>query len=183
MLAFGWGVVMDGVLNLDRLAKVLALADSPSDGEALAAMRLAQQMLGARGMTFADLGTLLARADTSFTPHGTHTRSRAEIDVSRGIIKAYEVRIVALEKENALIKKDLAAAERMMERWKNLAVSTGSDSAKHLAAAEKWRNLARTTADHLWELGRQLQAVDESPPPSPETQDPANVVRLRSKQR
>jgi len=42
-------------LDLDKLAKVLALADSSSDGEALAALRLARGMLAAAGLEFRDL--------------------------------------------------------------------------------------------------------------------------------
>jgi hypothetical protein len=50
---------MTAVLDLDKLAKVLALAGSNHDGEALAALRKASGMLKAADMTFVDIGERL----------------------------------------------------------------------------------------------------------------------------
>lgn len=138
---------MGGVLNSERLAKILALADSPVDGEALAALRLAQNLLAVNGLTFADL----LAAGMPF--HATE-----------------------LQRENTQLKQNLAVAHADAERWKSLALAMGGDSARHIAAAEKWRALARTAADHLWELGRQLQGSDEMAPDGS-----GNVVQMRVK--
>ncbi|PGH58021.1 hypothetical protein CRT60_08670 [Azospirillum palustre] len=47
--------------NADRFAKVLALAGSDQDGEALAALRKAQGMLKAAGMTFTDVSQRMSQ--------------------------------------------------------------------------------------------------------------------------
>jgi len=174
-----------GVDHIARLTKVLALAESDQDGEALAALRAAQHMLAAQGMTLEDL--VLAAA----TP--LRGRARHDIDASRGLMKALQSRLAAAEDEINGLRKDLGYATRLAERWKALADTTLRDTARHQAAADKWRALARRTADHLWDLGQQLQAVDDTPtipvtdhaPESvtaPETKNP-NVVRFFVKKR
>ncbi|HYD29964.1 MAG TPA: hypothetical protein VEB64_03800 [Azospirillaceae bacterium] len=42
-------------MDVDKLAKVLAMLDSANDGEAVAAWRAARQMLNKEGMTFQDI--------------------------------------------------------------------------------------------------------------------------------
>jgi hypothetical protein len=69
------------MLDISRFAKVLALAGSPADGEALAALRKARSMLTAAGMSFTDLANQLAHAQGggARSPVRTLRRSRAEI--------------------------------------------------------------------------------------------------------
>lgn len=161
---------MDSIAHIEKLMKVLALTDSDQDGEALAALRQARQMLFTHGLSLTDLAATLA---TSPAPR----QKRAEIDITRGLIKAYETRLENLEKENRRLQKDLVLAERAIVRWRELAEATNRDSAKYQAAADKWRVLARNTADHLWELGQQLQTMDATPSDSTvEAETDANVV-------
>lgn len=163
---------MDSMAQIEKLMKVLALTDSDQDGEALAALRQARQMLFAHGLSLADLAATLA-----ITP--APKQKRAEIDITRGLIKAYEVRLQNLEKQNRAMQKDLVLAERAITRWRELAEVTNRDSAKHQAASDKWRDLARNTANHLWELGQQLQALDgtiDSGAESAEAGTDGNVV-------
>ncbi|MGE3770170.1 MAG: DUF2786 domain-containing protein [Bdellovibrionales bacterium] len=160
-------------LNLDRLVKVLALAESTQDGEALAALRLAQQMLAVHNLTMSDLGALLSN------PSG-----KSHVQISRSLVKAYEARISALEKENTLLRREVINAADTLEKWKSLLTSSQRDSVRHQASAEKWRELARKTADHLWELGQQLQAIDDTSSSSDsETNGAHKVVRLQPKTR
>lgn len=147
---------MDSIAHIEKLMKVLALTESDQDGEALAALRQARQMLFTHGLSLTDLAAALAAP-------AAPRHKRAEIDVTRGLIKAYETRLQSLEKQNRALQKDLILAERAIARWRDLAEVTNRDSAKHQAAADRWRALARNTADHLWELGRQLQAMDHVP--------------------
>lgn len=144
---------MESIAQIERLIKVLALTDSDQDGEALAALRQARQMLFAHGLSLTDLAATLAASPAP-------RQKRAEIDITRGLMKAYETRLAALEAENRRLQKDLVQAERAIARWRELAESTNRDSTKYQAAADKWRALARHTADHLWELGQQLQSLD-----------------------
>lgn len=143
----------DNLPLVEKLIKVLALTSSEHDGEALAALRQARQMLMAHGLSLSDLAVAM------ILPAPAKQR-RNEIDVTRGLIKAYEARIANLQQQNSSMQKDLILAERAIARWRELAESTGRDSSKHQIAADKWRTLARHTADQLWELGQQLQALD-----------------------
>jgi hypothetical protein len=77
-------------LDYEKLAKVLALAGSGSDGEAVAAVRRAQALLSAEGLSFTDLGRRLAEppeapasvwqraAQTAADHLGAYLRDRAD---------------------------------------------------------------------------------------------------------
>lgn len=164
---------MDSMAQIEKLVKVLALTSSDQDGEALAALRQARQMLFTHGLSLADLAAMLA-----ITP--APKAKRAEIDVTRGLMKAYEARLQSLEQQNRALQKDLVMAERAISRWREMAEATGRDSNKHQAAADKWRALARSTADQLWDLGQQLQALDgpapEAASSTTETETDGNVI-------
>ncbi len=159
--------------------KVLALAESSQDGEALAALRAAQQLLAAHGLTLEDVAAAYGLALTG------RPRARHEIDASRGLVKAMQARLAATEYEIEALRKDLDYATRLAERWKTVAENGMRDTARHQAAADKWRALARDTADHLWDLGRQLQTIDEAPAGVPISDSPASgtVVRFSVKKR
>ncbi|CCG41820.1 DUF2786 domain-containing protein [Magnetospirillum molischianum] len=58
---------MTAALNADKLGKLLALASSDNDAEALAALRKAKGMLGAAGMDFKDVAERVAAPKTSTT--------------------------------------------------------------------------------------------------------------------
>ena len=55
LLTFSLGRVM----HMDRMSKLLALAGSPNDHEALAALRLLKRLLATEEMDFVDLATLV----------------------------------------------------------------------------------------------------------------------------
>lgn len=125
--------------QLEKLIKVLGLTSSDHDGEALAALRQAKQMLFSQGLSLPDLAALLASNTQAEKP-------RRALDISRSLRKAYELKLARAEHENARLQKELRQAA---------------------SALQQWQNLARTTANHLWELGQQLQALDQptgSPP-------------------
>ena len=58
---------MNATLNPDRLAKLLALASSPNDAEALAALRKTRDHLTAAGLDFVEVAT---RVNTTHTNDG-----------------------------------------------------------------------------------------------------------------
>ena len=72
-------------LNRDRLAKVLALAGSDRDGEALAALRKASGMLNTVGLDFGDLARSLDQPHAAASIHDTPPpQSRPEPSPSKG---------------------------------------------------------------------------------------------------
>lgn len=120
-----------------RLAKILALADSPHEGEALAALTLARKLLEAQGLT---LGTYLRQATLPS-------------EIAR--------EIHGLKAENNRLTRELELARREAGQWRERAMTNAQVSVKGAAETEKWRQLARHTADQLWTLGQQLHALDD----------------------
>ena len=72
-------------IDYDKLAKILSLAGSGNDGEAVAAVRRAQALLSAEGLSFTDLGLQMREAAASGSAWhkaadhlGAYLRERAE---------------------------------------------------------------------------------------------------------
>ncbi len=138
-------------MDPDKFAKVLALAESDHQGEALSALRAARVMLARAGMTLRDLAGLLkaeaipvpTRVDAPPSPrpptdlametaddearNGTHQRTVQDMEIR---IRSLEQRV---ERQNGELERQRAETQR-------------------------WRKLAQETADRLWDLGKALEA-------------------------
>jgi septal ring factor EnvC (AmiA/AmiB activator) len=139
---------MDAALQ-KRLLKVLALADSSHDGEALAAVRMAQA-----GMNFSDLasGLALPRSLRPLPDPGMQVRA-LELQLSELQRRLLDVQNTAQERNNAL-----AAVNHRVQQLEQHIGRTQTE-------VEKWRNLARETANKLWDIGQQIaqdRAVSET---------------------
>ena len=62
---------MSAPLNHDKLGKLLALASSDNDNEALAAMRMAKKLLDGAGMDFKDVAERMSKAKASTSDFDT----------------------------------------------------------------------------------------------------------------
>jgi hypothetical protein len=80
------------MLDMERLAKVLALADSDIDGEALAAIRKAKKLLHAANMSFTDIAQSLGSG-------GKAGGDSTEIDRLQVTITRLHVRLADAEQE------------------------------------------------------------------------------------
>ena len=125
-------------LDRDKLAKVLALVDSPSDGEALAALRLARQMLAAAGLEFRDL---LPGGGRSFPDR----------------------RVPYLEALIGDLKARLAASEAEAEALRRAKRETAQDFARQVAALglEK-RQQSESLKHRIEDLKRRLAEAGRS---------------------
>jgi hypothetical protein len=99
------------MLNTDRFAKVLALAGSNMDGEALSALRKVRSMLAGAGLSFTDVAQSIGKT-------GGHSGHSAEIDslrrrlrgaetdlsMSRHEIKAYKEKLEQLQRQVAAVR-------------------------------------------------------------------------------
>ncbi|MBF0394658.1 MAG: hypothetical protein HQL38_18435 [Alphaproteobacteria bacterium] len=92
-------------LDLDRLAKVMALAASSEDGEALAALRRARVILGKAGGSFASVATALRTKDAPVPTDGL-----TEAMMER--VRRTEGRIRTLEQENEMLRRQFDEAVR-----------------------------------------------------------------------
>jgi len=133
--------------SLDQLDKVLALADSDHDGEALGALRMARRLLIRSGLTFADLAYAARRSCFSlsrnvFSP--AVIQLEAKIDQMHDELDAH----VAQNQKLSLQLEGMKA--RVSEMEKQLVV--------HQAETAHWKETARATAERLWDLGQLAHA-------------------------
>ncbi len=123
------------VMDLEKFAKVLALAESDHHGEAQSALRAARIMLARAGLTFRDLAATARTGDqAAFVP--TNVPGAGE-DTFRRKIRELEARVRELE--HTLENQD---AELIRQRGET----------------KRWHLLARETAEKLWDVGQALES-------------------------
>jgi DNA repair ATPase RecN len=127
-------------IDYDKLSKILSLAGSDSDGEALAALRRAQAQLAAHGMSFTDLAERLRRGggEPSSVWHkaaeqlGAYLRERtarqAEMTALNERIAALESAGRAKDRTIASLRNELAALAAAVERAMPTDAQTGGES-------------------------------------------------------
>ena len=72
---------------LNRLDKVLALADSDQDGEAVSAVRMARQLLLNDGLSFGDLARAAIEKPKTSRPLGFFSNSSSNIENELGKLR------------------------------------------------------------------------------------------------
>lgn len=132
-------------LNLDRLAKVLALASSDRDGEALSALRKAERMLTDVGLGMVDLAETIRR----FDPAQPRSEPRPQPEPPKPDVEVLTKRLEALHDQ--LNEAAAAAAHNASEadRWRDICW----DAARYICSLEV-------------ELSRLRAAAGEAPRPA-----------------
>lgn len=134
-------------MDPDKLAKVLAMAESEHQGEALAALRAARIMLSRAGMSFKDLAQI-AR------PPAAKEAVRPEEPPSPPVppvrTPSPDLVVQGLRRQVSDLEKEIAGLQRQLEK------ATG-ELDKHKEESDRWRILARDTAERLWDLGKALE--------------------------
>ncbi|MGE0108772.1 MAG: hypothetical protein AB7S81_03265 [Bdellovibrionales bacterium] len=130
-----------------QLNKVFALVESDHEGEALGAMRMLRRLLDKEGLNLSDL----ARA----AQKGSFSLSKAFFSPAQ----------VQLEAKIEQLQEDLQAhAEQnenlttQIEFWRRRSYEVEQLLNVQKAEAERWREMARETAEKLWEVGKLAQA-------------------------
>lgn len=129
--------------NRIRLLKVLALADSSHDGEAVAAVRAARQLLAQEGMSFADL----ANGAVDIV-----TLAQDNVTQLRGL----EIQVTDLQRRLLDALRQLHDRNQALTAATNKLQQLEQNAEKTKGEVEKWRNLARDTANKLWDIGQQI---------------------------
>jgi DNA-binding NarL/FixJ family response regulator len=130
-------------LDAGKLAKVLALADSEQEGEALAAVRAAGGMLAKAGLSFADLlnappSPRCAAVDEYWLRHvALHV-----VEALQDEVAGYKREAKDLQRRLNRAQRDLARARREAACWKAAAESAGGASAVQGADAPPRRTHA-----------------------------------------
>ncbi|MBK1842032.1 hypothetical protein JHL17_32005 [Azospirillum sp. YIM B02556] len=137
-------------MDPDKLAKVLAMAESEHQGEALSALRAARIMLSRAGLSFRDLAERARMpvppvpepppvAQPSAAPAGAPAPQPPPDELVRGLRR--QVKDLELE---------LATLRRQFDK-------AAGDADRQREEADRWRTLARETAEKLWDMGKALE--------------------------
>lgn len=131
-------------MDPDKLAKVLAMAESEHQGEALSALRAARIMLSRAGMSFKDLAA--GARPTRAEPQPEPPRPAAPPDRAPPpdqVVQGLRRQVGDLEREISHLRRALDKVNGELDRQRD---ETG-----------RWRTLARETAEKLWDLGKALE--------------------------
>jgi hypothetical protein len=145
----------------DQLEKVLALADSDHDGEALGALRMARKMLEREGLNFSLLAQAARRGQSLFSQpffSGSQVQLEAKIDQLMDEIDAHVA-------QNSNLTSQI-------EFWRRRAFELEQMLSMNQAETARWKEMARETAERLWDLGQiarqeDFVSLDELPEDEP----------------
>lgn len=132
----------------EQLDKILAMADSIHDGEAVVAVRKARQMLSRGGLSFGDL----ARAASS----SAMLKSSSVFSFISGGREYMEAQLHHLHQQVDDLQGQLQTQDLQLDFWRRRAMELEQSSQHALSEADKWKKLASETADRLWEIGRSV---------------------------
>jgi len=141
---------MNEQLN-EQLDKILALADSTHDSEALVAVRKARQVLSRGGLNFSDL----ARAAS----HSRHVQSKSPgvFSFLSGQREHLESQILHLRQQVEDMQAQMQSQDLQLDFWRRRAADLEQSGVQAHSDAERWKNLARETANRLWDMGHSMQ--------------------------
>jgi len=130
-----------------QLEKILALADSSHEGEALNALRMARRMMRKEGLTFVDLAKSARRTQFSMTRSlfsGANVELEEKIDQLNDEIQSHIAQNESLSSQIEFWRKRTFDIEQML----NL----------NRGETERWKEMAKETAERLWDLGQIARA-------------------------
>ncbi len=130
------------MLNTERFTKILALAGSDRDGEALSALRKARAMLTEAGLTFTDVAQSIGK--TGYR----HGRQTAEAETLRQLLVAVEIERDVCRNEIEEYKRKLKKLEREQTKRKSLKRSLAMVEAR-MRAVLRDRRMARLSDREL----------------------------------
>lgn len=133
-------------MDADKLAKVLALAESDHQGEALSALRAARIILSRDGLSFRDLALAMSPA----TPAPAARPQPQEPPPPPARRPSDESLILGLRRQVNDLERENASLARKLERSRG-------ESEHARAETERWRVMAQETAEKLWDLGKALE--------------------------
>lgn len=150
-------------MDSEKLAKVLALIDSASEGEAVAAVRAARQMLAKEGLSFRDIAAA-ARGRGATGRRGTPTDGGLfgagfGHDVLQGQVRA-------LQADLDILQVRFNDQLNTSQRWQQKAEELQRTIARHDADTRRMRQKLRPILEELWALRDLLSQIRSSQAPS-----------------
>ncbi|MCL2474035.1 MAG: hypothetical protein FWF23_03945 [Alphaproteobacteria bacterium] len=142
--------------STQQLDKILALADSSHDAEALVAVRKARQMLSKDGLRFSDLAKVAA-----YPACLKNVKSPSAFSFLSGGREYMASQIAHLKQRAEDLAQQLQTQDMQMIFWKRRITELEGDNLKYKEEIEKWKRLAQETADKLWELGNSIEKEEK----------------------
>ena len=130
----------------EQLDKILALADSNHEGEAVGAVRKARQILTRDGLSFGDL----ARAASS---PSISSRLPSVFSFLPGQRDHLESQVHYLRQQLDDLKAQMQTQDLQLDFWRRRACDLEQNASQAVHEAERWKKLARETAERLWDIG------------------------------
>jgi len=135
-------------MDPDKLAKVLAMAESEHQGEAMSALRAARIMLSRAGLTFRDLA--LAARQPADTPPRSPITTPPPAAAPPAKPPPPDQMMLGLRRQVSDLEREVTALKRRLDK-------AVTEAEKQREEADRWRTLARETAEKLWDLGKALE--------------------------
>ncbi|MDD3371594.1 MAG: hypothetical protein PHE27_07205 [Alphaproteobacteria bacterium] len=135
----------------EQLDKILALADSSHDGEAVVAVRKAREMLSRDGLSFSDLARAASVKTSAAIPFLTGGREYLESQIDH-------LRIQIEDLQSQMNTQDF-----QLDYWRRRALEVEQSLEHAQGEADRWKKLASETANRLWEIARQVGGSDNLP--------------------
>ena len=132
---------------MNQLDKVLALADSSHDGEAVVAVRKARQMLSRDGLSFGDLARAAVKKPPINLPFGFLSGPPAH----------HEIELTQLRRKLSELEASYDAQAVQTSIWRQKALELEQKLNASQTEAQRWRQLARDTVEKMWDLGQSVQ--------------------------
>ena len=133
----------------EQLDKILALADSSHDGEAVVAVRKARQILNRDGLSFGDLARAASSRQRKFSSSSILSQLSGQHDPS-------ESQLDYLRQQLEDLRAQMQTQDLQMGFWRRRAMDLEQSSLQAQTEAEKWKKLASETADRLWDVGTNM---------------------------
>lgn len=140
-----------------KFAKILSMADSEHHGEALSALRAARFMLEREGMSFRDLANAFRIGPRLEGPREESSELELDVESAREAAEAAMASRDAMAAHVEFLQKNLNELEHQVRLLKRLADRHKRAEVKQREEAERWKALARETAEKLWDLGKALE--------------------------
>ncbi len=150
--------------STDQLDKVLALADSSHEGEAVGAVRMARQLLSRDGLSFGDLARAASNRSRFARPLSFFSSQQVNL----------EAQIAPFQQQIADLQADNQSQATQIEFWRRRAFELEQQLNLSQTEAQRWKEMARETLEKLWDMGQQADApafdsgdtdFEESAPP------------------
>ena len=132
----------------EQLDKILALADSVHDGEAVVAVRKARQVLSRNGLSFGDL----ARAASSTGNY----KSPGMLSFLSGQRDHMEAQVYHLRQQLDDLRAQLQTQDLQLDFWRRRARDLEQNAQHAQGEVERWKKLASDTANRLWDIGQTI---------------------------